>query len=84
MPVGHFLYSGHLNWRDFQHLLIVSSEIEQLKRTVDWSRNGNGLWFTPQFGFGLINAHKMVTMAKSWKNVPEKFICKISFDLKYV
>lgn len=71
-----------MTWRDIQHLLVWSCEITSLKRDVDWSQNSAGLWFTPQFGFGLINAFKMVTLARDWKTVPEKFICSVPFDLR--
>lgn len=74
----------NLTWRDVQHLIIWSCEISPLKQDIDWFKNSSGLWFTPQFGFGLINAFKMVTLAMDWVTVPEKFICSVPFDLRNV
>lgn len=34
----------------------------------------------PKMGFGLINALKMVTMAKKWKTVPEMISCKLDWQ----
>ena len=44
-----------------------------------WMQNGAGFWINSAFGFGLMNAAKMVELAdpSTWKTVPEKFICKI-------
>ena len=37
-----------------------------------WTTNGAGLKVSSDFGFGAINAHALVTAARSWKNVPDQ------------
>ncbi|XP_065213951.1 neuroendocrine convertase 1-like [Planococcus citri] len=71
----------NLTWRDMYHIVIWTAEVTSLERNVDWAQNGFGLWYTPQFGFGLMDAFKMVSLAMDWQNVPEKYICMIPFEI---
>lgn len=64
------------------HIVIWTAEVASLERNVDWTQNGFGLWYTPQFGFGLMDAFKMVSLALDWHNVPDKYICKIPFEIE--
>ncbi|XP_045469329.1 neuroendocrine convertase 1-like [Harmonia axyridis] len=66
-----------LTWRDIQYLIVFSSAKSPLLRNPGWQKNGIGLWFNTRFGFGLIDAYKMVQMASYWVAVPEKRICKV-------
>ncbi|XP_033102702.1 neuroendocrine convertase 2-like [Anneissia japonica] len=66
----------NLTWRDLQHLTVLSSDRKQLYDEVyQWQCNGVGLQFNHLFGFGVLDAGKMVKMAETWKTVPERFHC---------
>jgi len=61
-----------LSWRDVQHIIVHSAEVTS---PIDdgWRINGGGLRYNHKFGFGKMNAGKMVNMARRWKNVsPQK------------
>lgn len=42
----------------------------------DWVRNKAGLAFSKSYGFGLMDAGKMVHLAKHWKTVPRQRRCE--------
>ncbi|XP_073989026.1 neuroendocrine convertase 1-like isoform X2 [Rhodnius prolixus] len=71
-----------LTWRDFQHLIAWTSEVAVLGANPDWILNGAGYWVNRNFGFGLLNAFKLVTMARQMKTVPSKSICIIPIKLR--
>ena len=50
----------------------------QVTSPVDegWVSNGAGFHFNHKFGFGRLDASRMVTLAKSWKNVPKQRKCQ--------
>lgn len=57
-----------LTWRDVQHLTVHSAKrFNEDDRS--WQRNGAGLWFSNRFGFGKMDAGRMVEMARSWEMV---------------
>nr|CAI5863691.1 unnamed protein product [Callosobruchus analis] len=62
----------NLTWRDIQHLIVWTSELAPLVNNVGWQQNSAGLWFNDRFGFGLMNAHGLITAAKNWVTVPER------------
>ncbi|KAL4234105.1 Neuroendocrine convertase 1 [Mactra antiquata] len=68
-----------ITWRDMQHIVTWTAEFSSLKDNQGWMRNGAGFWVNAAFGFGLLNADKMVEVAdpRTWKRVPEKSICKV-------
>jgi len=60
-----------LTWRDVQLLIAKSSKV------VDgthggWSTNSRRYRHNQWYGFGMIDAHAMVKLAKTWKNVPKQ------------
>ena len=57
-----------LTWRDVQHVIVQTSSRGNLQ-AADWRRNGVGRWYSHRFGYGFINAGKMVDLAKKWGNV---------------
>ncbi|XP_026817052.1 neuroendocrine convertase 1-like isoform X4 [Rhopalosiphum maidis] len=73
--------NGDLTWRDVQHLLVRNCEVGPLLKNSGWSTNAAGFVFNPQFGFGLLNAYKLVKEAISWNTVPEKSICAVNFRI---
>lgn len=64
----------NLSWRDVQHLIVNTAQVTS---PVDegWVDNGAGFHFNHKFGFGRLDAGKMVDAAKRWKNVPKQRIC---------
>nr|CAG4648540.1 EOG090X02T5 [Polyphemus pediculus] len=73
------LASPSLTWRDIQHLTVLTSKRNSLfdaKRRFQWTMNGVGLEFNHLFGFGVLDAGSMVTLAKAWRSVPARFHCQ--------
>ncbi|KAJ9600056.1 hypothetical protein L9F63_009647, partial [Diploptera punctata] len=64
-----------LTWRDVQHLVMWTAEHAPLSDNMGWERNAAGAWVSTRFGFGLMNAHGLVTAAANWTTVPPKYIC---------
>ena len=49
----------------------------------DWVKNGKGYDINPKYGFGVLNAGKMVAKSKTWKAVAKQGRCrKRPFNLK--
>ena len=67
--------SPKLTWRDVQHIIVNAAQVTS---PVDegWVSNGAGFHFNHKFGFGRLDASKMVNLAKSWKNVPRQRKCQ--------
>lgn len=60
-----------------QHLIVFTSELVPLRHNPGWQQNSAGLWFNERFGFGLMNAYRMVKAALKWTVVPERRTCEI-------
>ena len=41
-----------------------------------WARNGAGREFSHQFGYGLMDADRIVDMASKWRSLPTQHICQ--------
>ncbi|CAB4038405.1 PC3-like endoprotease variant A, partial [Paramuricea clavata] len=70
----------NLTWRDMQHVIV---ETAQMTSPVDegWMKNGAGKHFNHKFGFGRMDAAKMVERVKTWTNVgPHKTCVGQVFD----
>ncbi|XP_053380574.1 proprotein convertase subtilisin/kexin type 4-like [Mercenaria mercenaria] len=61
-----------LTLRDIQHLLVQSSGYNGLDETYAFRRNGAGRYYHQFFGFGLLNATKLVTLAKTRQKVLDR------------
>lgn len=68
--------NGALTWRDLQHIVQQTANPEGL-HDKGWRKNGVGRSYSHYFGFGLMDAHAMVKLAKTWTNVPEQSMCEI-------
>lgn len=66
----------YLTWRDMQHLVVLTSRYDALKREPGWQTNAVGRRFSHKFGYGLMDASAMVRLAKNWKNVPAQRVCE--------
>ena len=60
-----------------QHLVVTSCDWKPLAHVDGWKVNARGLKFNGRFGYGLLNAEKMVGNARHWKNVPDKIVCQV-------
>lgn len=67
--------NNNLTWRDVQHLVVWSSNWVPLSSDELWQKNSVGLYFNPKFGFGLIDAMKLVKMSINFINVPIQKLC---------
>ena len=72
-------FSGNLTWRDLQHLVVSTSDSENLDEN-GWFVNAAGFPYSHQFGFGLLHARNLVEAAESWVNVGPQEKCE--FDLE--
>jgi len=66
--------NSKLTWRDVQHIIVNAAQVTS---PVDegWVNNGAGFHFNHKFGFGRLDASKMVSLAKNWKNVARQRKC---------
>lgn len=71
--------SPHLTWRDVQHIIVETSQ-KTSAFDEGWKTNGAGKQFNHKFGFGKMDAMKMVDAALKWKLVPKQRVCH---DTKY-
>lgn len=65
-----------LTWRDMQYLVIFTSRPEPLEKESGWLLNGVKKKISHKFGYGLMDAGAMVSLAEQWTNVPVQHICK--------
>lgn len=57
-----------LSWRDIQHIITYTAT--QHDTQADWRTNGAGFHHSHMYGFGLLNAWRLVNAAKVWESVP--------------
>lgn len=65
-----------LTWRDMQYLVVLTSRPEPLEKETGWIMNGVKRKVSHKFGYGLMDAGAMVSLAEQWTNVPPQHICK--------
>jgi len=61
----------NLTWRDVQHVLVNSGRIND-PTDNDWVVNGAGHNISHKYGFGAIDAHAAITLARNWTNVGQE------------
>ncbi|KAK4030076.1 hypothetical protein OUZ56_023034 [Daphnia magna] len=64
-----------LTWRDVQHLVVLNSsppyqKTGKLEASTDWPVNGAGLRSNVLYGFGALDAGRLINMGRGWKSVP--------------
>ncbi|TRY92453.1 hypothetical protein DNTS_028160, partial [Danionella cerebrum] len=67
----------NLTWRDMQHLVVRTSNPVHLT-TNDWKINGVGRRVSHSYGYGLLDAGAIVSLAKNWTNVGPQHKCVLS------
>lgn len=59
----------NLTWRDVQYLSILSAVGLEKNADGDWRDSAMGKKYSHRYGFGKIDAHKLIEMSKTWENV---------------
>lgn len=72
-----------LTWRDLQFLVVLTSKPEPLEKEAGWIVNGVQRKVSHKFGYGLMDAGRMVSFAEDWVPVPSQHICKCKFISGY-
>ncbi|KAL7672754.1 hypothetical protein ACOME3_007635 [Neoechinorhynchus agilis] len=62
------------------HLVVRTAKIPDSSYDHEWILNGGGIYCSSHFGFGLLDAGRMVDNAKNWTHVKEKRVLAIDFD----
>ncbi|XP_033109522.1 furin-like protease kpc-1 [Anneissia japonica] len=65
-----------LSWRDMQYIIVKTSRRANLHDV--WHKNGAGYYVSHKFGFGLMDANAIVSLAEEWQPLPEQHVCVIS------
>ncbi|KAI3630139.1 hypothetical protein MIR68_011574 [Amoeboaphelidium protococcarum] len=60
-----------LSWRDMQYLTMLSARPISME-DIDWSQTFAGRWYSHKFGYGSIDAFKLVEVARSWQKVNQQ------------
>lgn len=58
-----------LTLRDLKRILHTTTTVND-PQDAHWVRNGDGRWFNPWYGFGLVNAAAAVEAARGWDVLP--------------
>ena len=64
-----------------QHIVVLTAKPVDLK-DPNWVKNGAGFDVSQWFGFGLLDASKMVDYAQKWRTVPQQSTCQIKYNFK--
>ena len=70
-----------LTWRDVMFITVLSARPKAIKSN-QYIANKRGFLVSNLYGFGLMDAGRMVDLAKGWKNVPEMRTCSTK-ETKY-
>ncbi|XP_073507267.1 proprotein convertase subtilisin/kexin type 4-like [Phyllobates terribilis] len=65
-----------LTWRDVQHIVVRASSPANLKAD-DWEINGVGRNVSHLFGYGLLNAGKLMDLALKWETTRPQRMCLV-------
>ncbi|XP_066296421.1 furin-like [Branchiostoma lanceolatum] len=69
-----------LTWRDLKHLIVQTSQPDSRLNSsdsTDWITNAVGHRVSSYFGFGLLDASKLVDAALTWTSVPALQTCEM-------
>ena len=72
----------NLSWRDIQHLVAHNSD-KINPNSTSWQRNGAGLMVSDNFGFGALNAGRLVEAARHsrWITSLEQHVCRSTIPI---
>eukprot|EP00062_Callorhinchus_milii_P003044 gi/632940025/ref/XP_007883997.1/ PREDICTED: furin-1-like [Callorhinchus milii] len=79
-PIAYKLCSHNpdLTWRDVQHLIVRTCKVCD-PMDEDWSINGAGYHVHHKYGFGMLDAGRLVKKALRWTNVGPQRQCVVDF-----
>lgn len=63
-----------LTWRDVMYVTVLTSRADAIPSN-NYVVNSRGFKVSPRYGFGLMDAGRMVEVAKDWVNVEEMISC---------
>lgn len=63
-----------LSWRDVRHIFVSSAVPFGVNKDSGWIKNGVGKRYHSKFGFGKVDADKIVTTALTWTPVPRPIV----------
>ncbi|XP_048388215.1 PC3-like endoprotease variant B [Stegostoma tigrinum] len=69
----------NLTWRDVQHLIVRTCKISDLLNK-DWKINGAGYHIHHKYGFGLLDAGRMLKAALEWKSMGPQRKCVVNYN----
>ncbi|KRX27658.1 Endoprotease bli-4, partial [Trichinella nelsoni] len=73
--------NSNLTWRDMQHLVVRTSDPTPLLNNPGWIVNGVGRKVSSKFGYGIMNAEKLIRLGKKWKTVPTQHVCTFVYEM---
>lgn len=66
----------NLTWRDVQHILVRAAVPDRLYHHDGWVRNAAGRATNIFFGYGTLDAERVVKIAENWTNVGDDHQCE--------
>ena len=67
-----------LTWRDVMYLIVLTARPD-IYRSIGFFQNKRGLLVSSRYGFGLMDAGRMVELARGWTNVPSMQTCSTNY-----
>jgi len=65
----------NLTYRDVKYILAKTSKVKNLDNAkYKWEKNGAGLWFSPFYGFGIVNLVGSIKMAETFKTLSSQIL----------
>lgn len=71
----------NITWRDLQHLVFQTAK-KVSPNDIGWFKNGIGKEYNHKFGFGVLDAGKLVKAALNWTTVPKQRSCHFILRFK--
>jgi len=73
--------NSNITWRDLQHLVFQTAQ-KVSPNDLGWFKNGVGKFYNHKFGFGVLDAEKLVDAALNWTTVPKQKSCHFILRFK--
>ena len=65
-----------------QHILVETSSLDKLQGD-DFRYNAAGKRFSHSYGFGMVNAEKLVNLAEKWPTVGQQHSCENRKEIQH-
>ena len=73
--------NNNITWRDMQHIVFHTAK-KVSPSDLGWFTNGVGKEYNHKFGFGVLDAEKLVNKALNWTEVPTQRSCHFILRFK--